>query len=271
MRAIKLNSIFPNLDPNEYKIHFARKANDSEPLDVFIEDFDEWKNWNMSSGGKDSYNRKFIFSLINFYPEADTWLFGGVWEVISKDMRRNHPYEIKLVNSFKPFIGRLKLSYCYKDRTTRARMENHFDDMVVKEILEEPYFDEFPGYKNVDLSYDMLKSIFEKGSKEWKNALSVKGIYLITDTKNGKKYVGKADGANGLWQRWKDYKSNGHGGDVELEKLVHTKGFEYVKKNFWYTILEVVYEDSNQNINDREEYWKRVLMTRDERFGYNKN
>lgn len=43
------------------------------------------------------------------------------------------------------------------------------------------------------------------------------------------------------------------------------------KKNFWYTILEVVYEDSNQNINDREEYWKRVLMTRDERFGYNKN
>lgn len=54
----------------------------------------------------------------------------------------------------------------------------------------------------------------------WRTALaSVVGIYLITDTRDGRHYVGKADGAETIRQRWNGYATNGHGGNVELRHL----------------------------------------------------
>ena len=35
-----------------------------------------------------------------------------------------------------------------------------------------------------------------------------------------------------LLQRWSNYVENGHGGNIELKKLVEEKGFDYVKKIF---------------------------------------
>ena len=73
-----------------------------------------------------------------------------------------------------------------------------------------------------------------------------------------------------LLQRWSDYVSNGHGGNVELKEIVKQKGFDYVKNNFTYTILE----NYNSKVKDeyilkRESWWKNVLKTRE--FGYNSN
>ena len=45
------------------------------------------------------------------------------------------------------------------------------------------------------------------------------GIYLITDTSDGRQYVGKADGAETILQRWAAYATNGHGCNVELRNL----------------------------------------------------
>ncbi len=272
MKSIKLKSLFPDLDPFDYKIHFARKnEGGNEPLDAYLADpktLKEWKQWNTYSTGKNHYNRPYIFSLISDYNEDDTWLFGGVWKVVGVDKRsKTNPYRIECVSRFEPFIGRLKISYKYKNRATRVMMENHFDDMVVKEILEEPYSENFPGYANVDYPFNTIKTIIKSKNKKWKEALSVNGIYLLTDTNNGKRYVGKASGKEGLWQRWSNYISNGHGDDIELKKLKYS----YVEKNFWITILETFTGESDEYISDREKYWKDVLMTRDDRFGYNKN
>ena len=63
----------------------------------------------------------------------------------------------------------------------------------------------FPGYKNVDVDFKSLQLVFAKDNQSWKNALTVKGIYLICDTKSGKKYVGSASGIDGIWGRWKAY------------------------------------------------------------------
>lgn len=277
MKPIKLNSIFPDINPVEYKIHFAKRSSDGiEPLDEYMADtrhLEVWKEWNTYSGGKNTFNRKYIFSLISFYPEEDTWLFGGVWEVLSRKIgsRSSHPYEIKLVNRFKPFIGRLKIEYPYKKRATRVKLDAHFDKMIVKEILEEPYEEKFPGYNNIDVSFSDLELIMENHNQIWKNALSIKGIYLLTDTRTGKKYVGKADGEGGIWQRWRSYIRNGHGGDVDLIKLVDTKGYEYVEKYFKFALLETISREDEDIINERESHWKRVLLTREERFGHNKN
>ena len=119
MKDIRLNKIFYNINPVEYKVHFARTSNNgTEPLDEYIADFEGWKGWNKYSKSKNDFNRKYIFSLINFYPEKDTWLFGGIWEVISTNMSNiPYPYEIELVDDYSEYIGRLKIKYPYKNRS----------------------------------------------------------------------------------------------------------------------------------------------------------
>ena len=125
----------------------------------------------------------------------------------------------------------------------------------------------FPGYEDVCVSWKELDRVIN--TESWKTALqNMKGVYLITDKSNGKLYVGSATGSEMIWGRWKDYLNTGHGGNVELKKLK----FEHIQKYFQYTILDI-YKPStdDQDILDREDWWKDVLMSRDSRRGYNLN
>ena len=117
-----------------------------------------------------------------------------------------------------------------------------------------------------------LASILERRKQSWIAALeNQKAVYLITDTYNGKLYVGSATSDNGmLLQRWSNYVENGHGGNKELVTLVKEKGFDYVQKYFQYSILE----NYNARIDDhvvlkREAWWKDTLHSR--QLGYNAN
>lgn len=94
-----------------------------------------------------------------------------------------------------------------------------------------------------------------------------KAVYLIVDTKTGKKYVGSAYGDNMLLGRWRNYIANGHGGN----KLLKSLDFEYIKENFKYYILEIFKSSvDDEIIINRESFWKEVLLTRTD-FGYNGN
>jgi len=120
------------------------------------------------------------------------------------------------------FIGRLKLRLEYRDRGTRVNFENHYPLFEVQEILKEPYSGQgFPGYENIDLSFDELETITRNERPDWKAALqSIKGIYLITDRISGGRYVGAAYGDVGVWSRWCDYVATGHGGNAGLLALL---------------------------------------------------
>lgn len=79
----------------------------------------------------------------------------------------------------------------------------------------------FPGFDRLVLDYAQLSAVMrEHRYAAWRTALSsVVGIYLITDTRDGRHYIGKADGAENIRQRWNAYAANGHGGNVELRGL----------------------------------------------------
>lgn len=83
--------------------------------------------------------------------------------------------------------------------------------------------------------------------------------------------MGSATSDNGmLLQRWRSYAANGHGGNKELIALVNEQGFDYVRSNFQYSILENYNSKVDDSvILDRESWWKEVLQTR--KFGYNSN
>lgn len=145
--------------------------------------------------------------------------------------------------------------------------------VVVKTILPSSLAegDNFPGYENVDLSWHDLKRVI--GKDAWKTALeNQKGVYLITDTKTNKRYVGSAYGDKMMLGRWKNYAENGHGGNIELKKLIEAQSFEYVKLNFRYSILDIYKSTTDDKIIiGRESWWKEVLLSRNEDFGYNAN
>ena len=90
------------------------------------------------------------------------------------------------------------------------------------------------------LIYIELTLILEKEYPEWKKMLSaVNCIYIITDRKTGKNYIGSTYGKEGIWGRWKEYaKTGGHGNNVTLQKL-YDQDNSY-PNNFSWSILETL-------------------------------
>jgi hypothetical protein len=130
----------------------------------------------------------------------------------------------------------------------------------------------FESYDKVLLYFDTLRTIINnpKQHNEWKKHLSIAaGIYLITDTKTGKHYIGSASGFDGgIWGRWSDYARTKHGGNKRLIELIAADP-DYCN-NFQFSILEVfpIKRDKHE-ILDYESLYKRKLRTIN--FGLNDN
>ncbi len=271
---IHLTEILTIKNQKDYKVHLASWNGHNQPLDIFVSDKEEWKGWNSWRSDKDDFNRQFIFSLIDFYHEPNIWLFGGIYEVVKRlNKTRTHGYEVELTDQFEPFIGRLKIIWQRTGRTKARRLENCINNFIVAEVLKEEYTGEvFCGYENINHDFHMLENIFATEKPDWKGALkNIKGIYLITDKSNNKRYVGSAYGDSGIWSRWACYMESGHGYNDELTKIIRKKGKDYARQNFVFSLLEYrSMKTDDQDIIERENYWKKVLISRGD-FGYNKN
>lgn len=268
--TILLSDIWPINVLTDYKVHFARWNGHAQPLEVFVRDRDEWQGWQEYWPGRNDFNRPRIFSLMQFYHETDAWLFGGIYRVLE---RNEDSYKVELTGDGAGFISRLKLYSPHRGRTTRANFENHYSSFKVLEILREPYTGRhFPGYEDIDLSFEELETLIKNDRPDWKAALeNVKGVYLISDVKTGKHYVGSAYGDQGIWSRWCAYVASGHGGNVELRELVTDPTLDYCLANFRFSLLESrPSRTPDDAILGWEVFWKRILFTRGEQ-GLNRN
>ncbi|WP_440952206.1 GIY-YIG nuclease family protein [Methanococcoides sp. FTZ1] len=268
--SIKAENILKIDDVENYKIHFAVWDGEEEPLDVFVRSRDEWNGWNSWKGGRDDFSRSYIFSLIRFYPQPDKWLFGGIFKVVE---RKQDHYVVTLEEQYQEYIGRLLIDYPGPKARGRAfYLEKHYLNLVVSQLFDKPYSGEaFCGYENIEHSFSQLEPIFKQNKRDWMAALkNVKGVYLIVDKNNGKMYVGSAYGETGIWSRWGCYIGTGHGWNDELTKLIKENGIDYARKNFQFSLLEYRSMKTDDNvIIEREQYWKRVLLSG--KFGYNQN
>ena len=157
-------------------------------------------------------------------------------------------------------------------KSTRGWCQNGTTEKEVLHILPAVSEISFISYDKVLLSYEKLKMIVNniKNHKEWETKLSaVAGIYLITDTKTGKQYVGSASGENGgIWGRWSEYVKTKHGGNKKLIELINIEN-DYCR-NFQFSILEVfpIKRDKNE-ILEYEALYKKKICTVE--FGLNDN
>lgn len=265
-------------DLRQYKLHLACWNGHKHPLNDYLQGWDKWVDWNKWRGNKNDFNREYIFSLIQFYHEPNSWLFGGVFKVVARldDWQDTEVgYELELVDLHKELIGRLVIGFDrYKGMRGRAfLLEAHYKSFIVSEILKKPFDGiNFLGCENINIDFSELETVFKYQKNDWKGALeNIKGVYTIVDKSNGKKYVGSAYGNFGIWARWAVYVETGHGFADELTKIISQNGIDYARRNFRFSLLEYysMRVDDNIIIN-RESYWKEVLLTRGQ-FGYNKN
>lgn len=264
-----LNIGASELDPALTKIHLAVwKTGGDDPLEVYLAgEFEDWQSWQT----KKNFEYQYIVSLIklrgnNRWLYADSFKSNGcMW--IEKE--KCYKYKTEVISSLNELSGRVIVSFKRSGRQSYLVAKRWTDQIFVDEmLLKKMAIEEFQGYNKCNISKARLDIIVEQNVESWRGALSnVSGIYLITDTKTGKQYVGSATGEEGIWQRWCNYSNNGHGGNKYLMAVLKEKGEDYVK-NFQYTVIEIAdTHASNKDILERESYWKEVLRTSD--FGYN--
>lgn len=276
---IKLNDIL-KLDKESLDIAKIRLnlqfAGNNNPIEFFKSRQNHTDYQVMIDGNYYNYNRNKSYQLGNIVigfirlPKGygdDLYLLFHIGKV-TKDLNvfNGVGYEFEELSCYKKYCGRLIIRFKNQAQNMIRKASSIIDECEVVEILSSEFDDDiFPGYDNIFISWYQLERVISKPS--WRTALiNQKGIYLISDTYSGKFYVGSAYGKDMLLGRWEQYVKRKNGGNIEFKKLDD----EYIKKNFHYSILEVFKSTIDDNvIIQRENYWKKILLTR--KFGYNLN
>lgn len=217
--------------------------------------------------------------MVAFIGEKGTTArFVGVYKVGNKVPSPYNPDDIicdmDIVEAFEPLThrvvidwGKSTVSYCqdyYTNPKAVIRFDDGFDDG--KGVPR------FTSYADTILTFGELKAVINSPEgNPWHTALkSAHCIYLITDLKIGKHYVGSTYGNKGIFGRWETYvKTNGHGDNKKLKELLN-EDTQHAERHFQWSILEVLpLNITERQALDRETIYKMKLKTRE--FGYNEN
>lgn len=282
----------PEFKGRRIKLRFNKNWGDYNFVVDYINQSDDFLPWLLSNGSeKKSRNRNDDIQFQFIEVEYHKWLFVGAYLIKEKDSKikkvayGNHDVKYALaerIEDYDKYIEKLVVDHTNTGQSWFYVDRRRTDFVEVAEIANRSYFEktiDFPGYENLSMTYEKLKTNWN--NRTWREHLStVYGVYLITDTKTGKLYVGSAYGDNGMYGRWSAYLNDGYD-KLELEdnkypnkrlkEIVDKKGIDYIKKYFQYSILEIFTKNElgKQKALNREKYWKKVLQSRE--FGYNAN
>ncbi|MCL2817251.1 MAG: GIY-YIG nuclease family protein [Clostridiales bacterium] len=266
-------------NPKKTKVKFNMNPSDKNirAWDLLLEDDPGWilMNRHKSKHPNNNLNHAdYLIALAQYYPYGpEYFVFGGLFEVkkIEPEVFDGYGYELTLMDDYREYIKRLiiKLEKPIGRDLYNRRYENLQEQLnpEVYELAPSTKLGHFPGYQNVSLKHKELRQIISGNEPSWQQALSnVKGIYVITDTSNGKLYIGSASGnEGGIWQRWSAYANvnNLTGENKGIVEVLKSQGNEHIMENFKYSIIEIFDTKTKvETIIERENYWKSVFGTR---------
>lgn len=181
---------------------------------------------------------------------------------------KNAYFDLQYVDILKEYEKRLIIDWGnsthmwhHKGTTEKAIISLQTDEKKV-----------FSGFENLILTYDELKNIIEnrEAFDTWYTAMSsVNAVYLITDRKEGRQYIGSASGKDGLWGRWTEYiATGGHGGNKRMYRVM--KENPQRCHDLQFSILQILSKSLMDNeISKVETLWKNKLLTKE--YGWNDN
>ncbi|MEB2780202.1 GIY-YIG nuclease family protein [Algoriphagus sp. C2-6-M1] len=194
--------------------------------------------------------------------------FIGVYKVESTTLKEDH-FEYSMTEVCSHFDD-LKERVIIKWNNAISWHQWIKNEMEVVEIHPGLHYRQFRDFFDFILTFDELKGIVANQYRDWEKMLSsTKGIYLISDTKTGKLYVGSAYGEYGIWGRWCKYVlTNGHGDNKMLKELIKNE-FNY-GSHFQFSILMLLPKTITPDETIRmERLFKNKLGTNS--FGLNQN
>ena len=169
----------------------------------------------------------------------------GVYQILGRDTERENLtgvdkfcYKMVELDGFDELNERVIVDWGDSARTFHQWLDKN--DKVIVAVERKGFDWVCPNYEEISLTYGELSHVINESLDAWKRKLTVvNGIYVISDRKTGKLYVGSTYNRDGIWGRWEDYARTGHGGDVELASLV-AETPDYAKDNFVWSILQTL-------------------------------
>jgi len=275
---INFSDFLPVPDPARTKVKFNIKAgDDGVPAWELLqrEDQEPWLNMTRyrvegsSSNNLDKVDFVLAFAQYPLYG-PNFFIFGGLFEtrLVVPKIDRDSGYILTPMVQHSEYIRRLIVKLDVPPGQSYLRWYETLQTSLIKPIVYELAPDTklgaFPGYQNVLLRHSEMQRIVKNAEPSWRNALSnIKAVYVITDTSDGRLYIGSASGeADGLWQRWAAYANINKltGGNAKLEALRTERGPEHIVNYFQYSILEIFDKKTRgDTILLREAFWKKAL------------
>ncbi|KXT84482.1 hypothetical protein SORDD14_00041 [Streptococcus oralis] len=282
----------PEYKGRRIKLRFNKNWGDYNFVEDYLSGSEDFLPWILSRGSDDrSRNREDDIQFQFIEVEYHKWLFVGAYLIKERDSQvqqvqyGNHHVKYALaerLEEYDKFVEKVLVNHINTGQSWFYTNRSTIDSVEVEEVTNRSYFEKFstfPGYENISFSYQELKKNWT--NRAWREQLSaVYGVYVITDRKTGKLYIGSAYGDMGIYGRWSTYLSEGYDKtEVEdnkypnkrLLEIVEKHGIDYVKQYFQYSLLEIFpkNEVGKQKALEREKYWKSVLKSREH--GYNAN
>lgn len=189
-------------------------------------------------------------------------------EVASERTEVDRFFDLRPSDFLSELHGRLVVDWS-ADTINWTKSATKASAFVVREIAD-PSIVSFPGFDRLHLRFHELRAVVNESRYEnWRTALaSVQGIYLITDSADGRLYVGKTGGGERVLGRWQDYARDGHGGNVLMRALLAAQP-DHADHLSWSLLRVFGPQSTSLEVSEAEEHFKRVLGSR--AFGLNAN
>jgi hypothetical protein len=244
-----------------------RAARGRTPYELWRDDtpaFDRYQS-HQDTDGRPKFQRARYWASFVGTPNAET-LFVGLYNasysgLLEQDTPVPHRdsidkagtvdvYNLNHNDRLADLVGKLYVDWGAGTRAWVQRAERQNKTVTeLRTTFKEP---PFPGF----LNFLQALSTVDKLPKDWITTLrNARGVYLLTCPTTKEQYVGSATGHDGFWQRWQDYATTGHGGNIALKSRSPS--------DYQISILEVAGTSAtNDDIISMEERWKKKLQSK---------
>ena len=221
------------------------------PYDWYINDRAKFIAYQSEQSEDKFKDVDYIISFIG--EEGTTARMIGVYQILGYDKERAQRtgtgkfyYNMVEVEGFEEFNERVVIDWGKSAISWHQWLKKNDKNIIA---IEKKGLDwACPNYDEIKLPYEQLVRIVADNIDIWRHRLSACNcIYVISDSKTGKLYIGSTYNKDGIWGRWKEYAQTGHGNNVELIKLLESDA-NYAKDNFTWSILQTL----PLSINDHE-------------------
>ena len=236
--TIRLGDIWPLQNTTDYKVHFARWNGDFPAPGGLRQEPRGMAGMAAVPAGPERFQSPAYLCARSFYHRDGYVAVRAAFTTYSAGRKRITTYRFRrrasvhrTFEAFDPAIAGAQRGQISKIITTNSKSRKYCGSHIRG--------GNFPAMKTSTCRLRSWKPSSRMNGPDWKAALeNTKGVYLISDTATGKRYIGSAYSDQEIWSRWCAYVASGHGGNVELRALVSDPSLDYCRTNFRFALLE---------------------------------